>query len=572
MANFNEPTQRKTGFFHALGYVLTKFTNDPFNEQYKSAHNVQTNEIWTDIINFSQTFSDAEIEANNNDAVDQIGNISTKAVLYPLKDSDREAWFLDTGTPTFDTNGYIPSDGWVKPLISPVDVTNQAGAPSNGFRFRLFQPDGTEISPLNGRWEVDYYSGLIKFQEGFTPSDSGNGLNFEFDAAAFLASSDPDQFIQDEAPRAIAFTYDGQYLNDLLENLPQSGSSIQGGEWQDSVKSYLTVIGDDQTISSFTNIDDQVEYLNSEYDNYYIYVSDAGTNSHGLASDSWYNWSGETFSTHTPVTNDDDNRYLLVENSFTLDVAEFDSGSQSYTLDENVMVPENRIITYLNQSFTGLSQDAWEVTNPRIGMVTTLDNIENNLIRYVGSSSGWVEYFFEQTFKVNSQKDLICNLTEVDYDVAVDTQLEFEPSGNKSVDILINGVEVSGMNYIFAKPRNFEELTTFTVSGTNSITVDTSEEPDIDDYLRFEMNNGDIKWRKISAISQVGSDSIIEYSGENVVGIIDNIDSLSVTIRDERIAKKGDLLLWLGDDFYHLDQMDLITFEYVSIDPDAQFD
>lgn len=571
MANFNENTQRKTGFFHALGYVLTKFSNDPFNEQYKSAHNVQTNEIWTDVINYSQTFTDAQNEANSNDAVQQIGNNSVQAVLYPLKDSDRQSWFLDTGNPTFDTNGYIPSDGWVKPLISPVDVTNEAGAPSNGFRFRLHQPDGTSISPLNGRWEVDYYSGLIKFQEGFTPSDSGNGLNFIFDAVAFQNSNDPDQFIEDNAPRAIAFGYRGQFLMDLLENLPSQGSSAQGSEWQDSVKSYLTVVGDDQIINSLTTIDTQIEYLNSEYNDYYIYIT-SGTNSYGLSGDSWYNWSGETFSSHTPSTADDDNRYLLVENSFELDVAEFNSGSQSYTLQENVVVPEDRILTYLDPSFTGLSQSAWEITTPRIGMVTTLDNIENNLIRYVGSSSGWVEYFFEQTFKVNSQKDLIANLTEIDYDVAVDTQLEFEPSGNKSVDILINGVEIAGMNYIFARPHSFINLTTFSVSGTNSITVDQSEEPDLDDYLRFEMNNGDFKWRKILSITQSGSDSIIEYSGENVIGIIDYIDSFSVTIRDERIAKKGDLLLWLGDDFYQLDQLDLLTFEYVSIDPDAQFD
>lgn len=214
MANFNTDTQVKTGFFHALGYVLTKFSNSPFNEQYKSAHNVRSNEIWVDSIEYSFDFEAAESESVSNSSVTQVGDTSQKALLYPLKNSDRQAWFLDTGTPTYDTNGFIPSDGWVKPLISPVDVTNTAGAPSLGFSLRLFRPDGIEISPGNGRWEVDYYSGIIKFQEGYTPTDTGNGLQFEFDVNTFLSAPDKVAFLETEGPRAIAFQYTGQYLSD----------------------------------------------------------------------------------------------------------------------------------------------------------------------------------------------------------------------------------------------------------------------------------------------------------------------------------------------------------------------
>jgi hypothetical protein len=233
MANFNTNTQVKTGFFHALGYVLTKFTNQPSNELYKSAHNVQSSEIWVDGITFSAQFSDAQTEASQNDALTQVGDLVEKALLYPLEGSDRQSWFLDTGVPQFFESGFIPSDGWVRPLVSPVDVTNDAGAPSLGFRFKLYRPNGNEIDPLNGYWEVDYYAGILKFQEGFTPTDNNNGLGFQIDFNSFFNASDKKLFLETNGPRAIGFQYSGRYLSDLeigQESTVGQGLTISNNE------------------------------------------------------------------------------------------------------------------------------------------------------------------------------------------------------------------------------------------------------------------------------------------------------------------------------------------------------
>lgn len=216
MANFDEGTQRKSGFFHSLGYVLTDKENSPANEKYKSSHNIQTSEIWVDKINFVQDFGSAEIEANNNNALTQYGDMTSQALLYPLEKTNYQTWFLDTGTPIFNgsAKGFTPTDGWIKPLVSPVDITDTDGSPSIGLSFRLFNGDGNEVPLLEGAWEVDYYAGLLKFNKGITPMNTGNGLGKTIDETSFMGASNKITFLENNGPRAIAFNYSGSYLSD----------------------------------------------------------------------------------------------------------------------------------------------------------------------------------------------------------------------------------------------------------------------------------------------------------------------------------------------------------------------
>ena len=236
MPNNNPNLQRTAAFYHSLGKVQTGSSNLVGNEKYKSAHNVRSNEIWTDEIAHSPTFNDAS-SISDDIVVSQLGTESSQLYLFPLSLSNYQTWFLDTGTPTVASDGFIPSDSWSRNLINPSDVTDPNGNPSDGFKFRMFRNDGTPISYNNSFYDVDYFSGLIRFQEGSTPIDTlqSSGLGFSFDKSTFESTDDnlKIDYIRNSTTggvRAIAFQYVGERLSDigltLISGLEDSNFSI----------------------------------------------------------------------------------------------------------------------------------------------------------------------------------------------------------------------------------------------------------------------------------------------------------------------------------------------------------
>lgn len=224
----NSSTQTKTGFYHSLGKVLTEVNNAPGNEKYKSAHSVISSEIWTTPVSYSPTLASASSYATGS-PVTQIGSVITPTFLYPLSGTNYQSWFLDSGTPSWFPDGFIPSDSWNKPLINPADVPNGAGAPSFGFDLSMYQRNATTIPYGNAYYDVDYYAGIVKFDTGKTPKDSGNGLGFVFNSATFEVQG---SFAAAKAyltstitggPRALAFQYTGAYLSNIALN-PAVGS------------------------------------------------------------------------------------------------------------------------------------------------------------------------------------------------------------------------------------------------------------------------------------------------------------------------------------------------------------
>jgi hypothetical protein len=220
----------KKAFFHSLGYTLTNQSNSGVaSEKYKSAHNVKSDEIWVDNIEFCFLYDDAVTESQNNDAVEMIGSVvnstyvnsDLSGIMYPLSGSNYQAWFLDTGTPlggsTTPFTGFIPSEGWVKPIISPVDVTNNSGAPSLGFQFTMYRPNNSIIPLTNGNWEFDYYAGILLFQPGFRPVDTStsNGLGFSISLTDVSNAADKLQYFRTNSFKANVFQYAGRYLSDL---------------------------------------------------------------------------------------------------------------------------------------------------------------------------------------------------------------------------------------------------------------------------------------------------------------------------------------------------------------------
>jgi hypothetical protein len=110
--NTNTDLQRKAGFFHSLGKVITEDGNTAGNEKYKSAHNVRSNEVWMDSIPYAPTLASAS-QYSDDIVVRQIGTTASPVFLYPLTQTNYQTWFLDAGTPSPFTDGFVPSNEWV---------------------------------------------------------------------------------------------------------------------------------------------------------------------------------------------------------------------------------------------------------------------------------------------------------------------------------------------------------------------------------------------------------------------------------------------------------------------------
>jgi len=229
MPNSNSDLQRKAGFYHSLGKVITETNKFAGNELYKSAHNVRSGEVWMDSINYAPTFASASAYADGI-IVTQVGVTGNPLYLYPLTDTNYQTWFIDSGTPSAAADGFIPSENWVKPLINPSDVPNSAGAPSFGYELLMYRPNGTTaIAYSSAYYEVDYFAGLIRFQEGATPKDASNGLGFQFNQTNFEAANNSAKkaYIQNTTtggPRVISF----QYTGDTLADTGGGGSGTSG--------------------------------------------------------------------------------------------------------------------------------------------------------------------------------------------------------------------------------------------------------------------------------------------------------------------------------------------------------
>ena len=128
----NSNIQNKGAFYHSLGKLLTRDTNSLGNEKYKSSHNITSSEIWMSEVPYAQTFASASGYSFGSftSSVLMIGTPSNPSYLYPLTQTNYQTWFLDTGTPTAVTDGFIPSSSWCKPLIGSTDITDSVGNPS----------------------------------------------------------------------------------------------------------------------------------------------------------------------------------------------------------------------------------------------------------------------------------------------------------------------------------------------------------------------------------------------------------------------------------------------------------
>ena len=177
MADFPESSKIQKGYFHSLSKTATENTQNPFESQYKSSHNIKTSDVWSDPVPYAETEFDADIIVSTNDAVTKYA----QTPMTEIQGSNGQAWFLDN-------NG-----GFIRPWIAPVDVPNDlTNFPSSGYQALLYDQNGNLVTPTQGAWQIDYYSGIITFANGYTPSDMGWGI-----------------------PKISVYVYTGNFLDDV---------------------------------------------------------------------------------------------------------------------------------------------------------------------------------------------------------------------------------------------------------------------------------------------------------------------------------------------------------------------
>lgn len=152
--------KRKLAYFHAMSNKMLSSTQNVHETLYKSSHNITYDDIWSDEIGYADTYADALIEANTNDAVTLFENVQ----LLEMPNSNNESYC------------YFHNSIFIKSWISPIDVPLFGTLnPSNGYKVKLYKENGSEVLTTEGDWSVDYYAGIINFSIGFTPIDLGWG-------------------------------------------------------------------------------------------------------------------------------------------------------------------------------------------------------------------------------------------------------------------------------------------------------------------------------------------------------------------------------------------------------------
>ena len=162
MAQPNDTFKLSKSFFHALSKVNTEITQYVFESLYKSAHTTRSSDIWAEDITYCLDETEADTWVASNPT---IGHKYTLQPLTEIPGSNGQAWYIDDG------GTFINS--WIAPTDIPNLITK---APSYGFSSKLYRSDDTIIPPSTDVWMVNYYSGLVLFQQGYTPSSLGYGI------------------------------------------------------------------------------------------------------------------------------------------------------------------------------------------------------------------------------------------------------------------------------------------------------------------------------------------------------------------------------------------------------------
>lgn len=140
----------------SLGISSSNTDKNYFEEALPWLPTVRLEDLFTETVPFAADAATADANTTSTSAVVE------KNVLYVLDEiplSNEQGWAAYT-TPGDTTSERLIN--WLNPTLF-----------GDGYHFQLFENDNTPINLTDGRFQVDNRNGIVRFDEGFTPSDLG---------------------------------------------------------------------------------------------------------------------------------------------------------------------------------------------------------------------------------------------------------------------------------------------------------------------------------------------------------------------------------------------------------------
>ena len=159
MASPSDNTQRKAAFFHSVNKVMTLDTQANYESVYSSGHVVQTKDILASSLPFLTTENAVDVWMVSNPGILKKYDMFS---LTEVSATNGQSWHINDGV-------------WQKPFIHNTLISDSANNPAFGYIFELYRSNDTRIGEGVGRWWVDPYQGIVRFDTGFTPFDQGYG-------------------------------------------------------------------------------------------------------------------------------------------------------------------------------------------------------------------------------------------------------------------------------------------------------------------------------------------------------------------------------------------------------------
>lgn len=223
----------------SLGVASSNTDKNYFEESYPWLPTVTADDIWAETVPTADTPTEADTNAS-----DPAGIVEklTSYVMDEIPLSVGQGWSI------YDTPGDTSSTrliDWLNPA--------QFGA---GYSALLYENDNTSIALTDGKFQIDYKNGIVRFDESYTPSDLGYATPlkitlYRYSGTKGVTSGSGTSFTPHQhflTPQNIAETDGDTTLNDELDyavNNPESVILV--------LNKLIQTQGSDYTLSGTTN-------------------------------------------------------------------------------------------------------------------------------------------------------------------------------------------------------------------------------------------------------------------------------------------------------------------------------